>query len=1161
MLKSQFSKANAHLFDIQPSRAKARQGLRRQLSVEPLEQRAMLSAVTYGESSVGFGALSNGVPNITSSDLANGMSPTQLNVNTIASGYGNPATLTDGMAINGGNYIPTNDYQLSSVAVNNDAIIQIDLGSSKFFTQINTYSEAFSWAGIDRVWQGYKVYGSNTSILASPGSNDTTAELANNPDLTLLATVDTVPLQDKINEKYVGVSVSGDWDSYQYVVFDFQSPYEMGHRLGSFFGTDSGQDTARRYTRFREIDIVNSYTPPVAVDDNFATDEDSSTTINVLANDSVNSGGTLAITSVSAPNFGTVVVDGRGTSTTSDDRIVYTPSLNDSGTATFQYTITDGLGNNATAHVTVEVTPVNDAPVVDLNGQDETGIDFTTIFVGSATLLSDADALLTDVDGGVIGSATAGNGDIFVVNIDGRVTKIDPTTGAQTPISSGALISNARGLAIDDATGNIYVADTGGRAVVKVDRNTGAETIVATGLSSPWGIAVEADGKVLVTELGTSSIIRVNPATGVKTTVKSGLYAPYGIEVASDGTILAADGRYLRKINPTNGAMTSTAFLGFWSYDIAEDASGALIVTDYSRIRRVDFTTGSSTIIASNVFGYSIAMGADNDIVASSYGNGNVKVIDGSTGTLSVLASGGNLSGSFGVDIDGGVVYGDNITSLTVSITNLLDGASEVLTADVSGTAITASYNSATGVLSLTGDDTAANYQAVLSTITYNNTATSPTSTARVIKFMANDGLDSSQPAAFATVVLNRPPVINDQSFSLNENLTAIGSVVATDPDTGDTLTYSIGGGLDAAKFEINSSTGALTFRSAPDYENPTDAGGNNVYDVMVTVTDGKSGSDTGNIAVTVTNVTAVISGTVFVDANGNGLYDGGTETAINGVTVKLLDSSALAELAADVTEFGGVYAFTVDDEFATYVIREIQPTGVTDGAAILGSAAVDEVLSSNEMRLTLAGVNASDYDFTEVGQAVQSGDTATIGFWQNKNGQALIKQAGNALVPWLKANFGNVFGTRFSDSVGGDNPDEVASFYKAEFFDKKLKGTPKVDAQFMSLALATFFTSSSLSGGSLAASYGFNVTATGIGTNVVNIGSSGAAFNVANNTNMTIMSMLLATNSLTGADANGDGYSNAYDTNGDGVLDDNEKALRALANAIYSAINEDGDI
>lgn len=113
--------------------------------------------------------------------------------------------------------------------------------------------------------------------------------------------------------------------------------------------------------------------------------------------------------------------------------------------------------------------------------------------------------------------------------------------------------------------------------------------------------------------------------------------------------------------------------------------------------------------------------------------------------------------------------------------------------------------------------------------------------------------------------------------------------------------------------------------------------------------------------------------------------------------------------------------------------------------------------------------------------------------------------------------------------------------------------------------ALATFFTSSNLSGGSVAADYGFNVTETGIGTRVVNVGSNGAAFDVADDTDMTIMSLLLATNSLTDNDGllnnDDDGYSHVYDTNGDGVLDDYEKSLRAMANNVYSALNEQGDI
>ena len=46
----------------------------------------------------------------------------------------------------------------------------------------------------------------------------------------------------------------------------------------------------------------------------------------------------------------------------------------------------------------------------------------------------------------------------------------------------------------------------------------------------------------------------------------------------------------------------------------------------------------------------------------------------------------------------------------------------------------------------------------------------------------------------------------------------AVGSVSATDTDTGDTLTYSITGGNEAGKFGINGSTGALTVAAALDY-------------------------------------------------------------------------------------------------------------------------------------------------------------------------------------------------------------------------------------------------------------------------------------------------------------------------------------------------------
>src|SRR5207253_3737449 len=92
----------------------------------------------------------------------------------------------------------------------------------------------------------------------------------------------------------------------------------------------------------------------------------------------------------------------------------------------------------------------------------------------------------------------------------------------------------------------------------------------------------------------------------------------------------------------------------------------------------------------------------------------------------------------------------------------------------------------------------------------------------------------------------NSPPTITSNgagataSVSVAENSTAVTTVVATDDgENTNTLTYSIVGGADAAKFTINASTGALSFIAAPNFEAPTDAGANNVYDVTVQASDG----------------------------------------------------------------------------------------------------------------------------------------------------------------------------------------------------------------------------------------------------------------------------------------------------------------------------------
>jgi Ca2+-binding RTX toxin-like protein len=86
------------------------------------------------------------------------------------------------------------------------------------------------------------------------------------------------------------------------------------------------------------------------------------------------------------------------------------------------------------------------------------------------------------------------------------------------------------------------------------------------------------------------------------------------------------------------------------------------------------------------------------------------------------------------------------------------------------------------------------------------------------------------------------------------ENATAVATLTATDPNVADILTFSIVSGADASLFDINATTGALTFKVAPNFEMPGSSLGSNVYDVVVQVSDGSLAA-TQSIAVTITDV------------------------------------------------------------------------------------------------------------------------------------------------------------------------------------------------------------------------------------------------------------------------------------------------------------------
>ncbi len=99
----------------------------------------------------------------------------------------------------------------------------------------------------------------------------------------------------------------------------------------------------------------------------------------------------------------------------------------------------------------------------------------------------------------------------------------------------------------------------------------------------------------------------------------------------------------------------------------------------------------------------------------------------------------------------------------------------------------------------------------------------------------------------------NRPPVFTSGvTATVPEDTTSVFyTATASDPD-GNPITFSLAGGADQARLRITAQ-GGLSFVTAPDFENPVDANGDNVYLVTLAASDGIV-SVTQSLSVTVTN-------------------------------------------------------------------------------------------------------------------------------------------------------------------------------------------------------------------------------------------------------------------------------------------------------------------
>ena len=209
----------------------------------------------------------------------------------------------------------------------------------------------------------------------------------------------------------------------------------------------------------------------------------------------------------------------------------------------------------------------------------------------------------------------------------------------------------------------------------------------------------------------------------------------------------------------------------------------------------------------------------------------------------------------------------------------------------------------------------------------------------------------------------NSAPTITNTVFNISvaENQTSAFTISASDSD-GDTLTYSLSGS-DSALMSVSSS-GVVTFNTAPDFENPSDSNADNVYEVTATVSDG-SLTDSENFMVTVTNDT---SDDVTTEGfNGTLVAAGPVQGAT--VCIQVNTGNCTGAQYTTTTAQDGTFSLTVDSGTTGVLRGEGGFDPVTNlqfgegNSLALGQPVTDQNVVISAISEIMNEYNSTDYD------------------------------------------------------------------------------------------------------------------------------------------------------------------------------------------------------
>lgn len=489
------------------------------------------------------------------------------------------------------------------------------------------------------------------------------------------------------------------------------------------------------------------------------------------------------------------------------------------------YTVQDPSGATASATVSLTVTGSNDGPVA-LSVPSELTNDLTSLTVDLSPGIFDIDLTDTwSIDPGYTvvtdGTTALVEGVHYTLDALNKTFTVSGSQFQALPVGAfetltltytardtgNATVSNSVSVQVDGTNHVPKAVDS----VATTSENTDVSIDVSSSVS-------DIDGDVLSITTASVSAVGPTPTAGVGSVSYSGTTLTFSPGTDFDGlasgesTTLAinytvqdpsgasASATVTVTVTGTNDGPVAVALTNGQTDDLTDltvNLAGSITDADLTDSWSIDagyaVVTSGTTVLVEGVH-YTVDQANKTFVVHgaqfTALPNGNSEIVtltfsardtanatvansvavqvDGTNQTPVLLTSAGSVTfvekGS--VVVDGSLSISDadvaDLVGATVSISAGHEASVDVLTADTSGTALSTSFNAATGVLTVSGSGSVADYQQVLRTVTFSNPSDTPATTTRQVDFVVNDGLASSSVASrnISVTSVNEAPTL-----------------------------------------------------------------------------------------------------------------------------------------------------------------------------------------------------------------------------------------------------------------------------------------------------------------------------------------------------------------------------------------------------------------